>query len=75
MKKNLYIETQNKNLLNSRDFISHLKFEVNYASIAKGGHSPYYFPEEKKKRLVSDVNLFSSNELQSFASDLFINNN
>ncbi len=75
MAKNLNINTKNIDLLNSRDFLSHLKFEVNYASIAKGGHAPYYYPAEKQKRLVSDVNIFTSYEQQEIASNLLINNN
>jgi hypothetical protein len=75
MKKNLNIKSKNTNLLNSRDFLSHLNFEVNYATIVKGGHAPYYFKEEKQKRLVSQVNILTSKEQQEIAFNLFINKN
>jgi hypothetical protein len=75
MKRNLNIEIQNKNLLNSRNFLSQLKFEANYATIVKGGHFPYYFEDEKQNRLVSDVNLLTSSEQKEIASNLLTGQN
>ena len=74
MAKNLNIKSKNTNLLNSRDFLAQLRFEVNYASTAKGGHFPYYFPAQKQKRLVNEVNILTSHELQLIASNLLIGN-
>ncbi len=75
MKRNSSIDTQNKNLLNSRDFLSQLKFEADYATIVKGGYYPYYFPEEKQTRLVSDVNLLTSKEQKEIACNLLTGKN
>jgi len=75
MKKNLNIEIQNKNLLNNKGFLSQLKFEADYAGLVKGGHYPYYFPEEKQNRLINDVNLLSSKEQKEIAVNLLTNKN
>ncbi len=75
MAKNLNTKSKNIDLLNNKEFISHLIFEVNYSSIAKGGHAPYYFPIEKQKRLVNDVNIFTSAEQKEIAYNLLNNNN
>lgn len=75
MKKNLNIETNNTNLLNTEEFRSLLNFEAEYAGVVKGGHFPYYFPEKKTKRFVSDINILSSKEQKEIAYSLFTSKN
>jgi len=75
MKNNLNIKSKNKNLLFNDNFKSTLQFEVDYAAIVKGGHFPSYFQIEKKQRLVSQVNLLSSEEKKELVFNLFISKN
>lgn len=75
MEKNIHTELNNANLLNDKDFVSQLEFETTYASIVKGGHSPYYFSDEKQIRLVSEINFLSHKEKQALVHNLFISKN
>ena len=73
MKNN--IQTQNKNLLIDTSFIESLKFEADYAQKVKGGHLPYYIGAEKAIRLVSPINILSSNEKQQLVKNNYISKN
>lgn len=50
------------NLLNSKQFRSYVSFQANYASSVKGGHLPYYLNTLQRQRLVSEINLLTSEE-------------
>ena len=53
---------KNKNLLNNIEFISALQFEAGYASNIRGGHLPLYIDNEKKQRLVNEINFLTERE-------------
>lgn len=72
---NINIKTLSLNLLINNDFISAIKFEADYASVVKGGHLPYYYTAEKKRRLVDSVNLLSPAEQQEIVYSLFTGKN
>ena len=72
MSKNINTNSKYENLLNNKEFIAYITFEVNYSSIAKGGHFPYYFPLQKQKRLVNNINILSPQENKKLASGLLI---
>lgn len=46
----------------SPEFISILQFEVEYANTVRGGHLPMYLDQQKRQRLVSDINLLKTYE-------------
>ena len=75
MKKNINTKSKEENLLYSDEFKSTLQFEVDYAAIVKGGHFPFYSPNEKKQRLVNEINLLSSKEQKEIVYNLFISKN
>lgn len=73
MEKN--IKTYQKDLLGNENYKELLNIEAAYAAAVKGGHSPYYFEEEKQQRLVSNVNLLSSKERTDIVFTYFIGKN
>lgn len=73
--KNINIGSLNTNLLKDKDFKATLKFESEYAGIIKGGHLPAYYSKDQQKRLVSDINLFSSLEKVELVQSLFTSKN
>lgn len=75
MEKNINLKSEYTNLLNTKEFQSRLKFEAEYATLIKGGHSPKYYGKEKTKRLVNEVNILSSKEKQELVYNLFISKN
>jgi hypothetical protein len=73
--ENNNINILNRNLLNDNEFKTSLRFETEYASAIKGGHLPYYFGEEKKLRLITDVNFLSQKEKQELICNIFTSKN
>ena len=68
--------TQNKiNLIHSKEFISVLQFEANYGLAYKGGSLPIEFNDIKTKRLVSNINLLTTNEKENLIYSIYNSNN
>lgn len=66
---------KNSNLLYNNDFIEALHFEAGYAANVRGGSLPPWLDEEKKQRLVNDVNQLSQRERRDLARFYYIGKN
>ncbi|MBK9282867.1 MAG: hypothetical protein IPM51_00955 [Sphingobacteriaceae bacterium] len=75
MRKNIYIPNRSKNLLSNTTFINQLQIEAAIASKLKGGHHPFYLKNNRKKSLVSNINILSREEQIVVAEDYFIGAN
>jgi hypothetical protein len=75
MKNNIQTSSYEFNLLNSTQFKQALKFEAHYANTVKGGHLPNYINTKQRERIVSTVNILTSEENTALISNLFIGKN
>lgn len=66
---------KNSNLLHNNDFIEALHFEAGYAANVRGGSLSPWLDNEKKKRLISDVNLLNERERKDLAKLFYIGKN
>jgi hypothetical protein len=62
-------------LLNSLEFILHLKFEITYANTIRGGHFPLYFGPRKRQALVHRSNQLTAVALKVLAAQFPIIHN
>jgi hypothetical protein len=65
--KKLPVALATKNLLNDLEFTLHLKFEAAYAGSVRGGHSPIYFGQRKRKQLVNNSSLLHEQGLKELS--------
>jgi hypothetical protein len=68
--KKLPVALATKNLLKDLEFVLHLKFEAAYAGSARGGHSPVYFGQRKRKQLVNSSSLLSEQVLKELSTKI-----
>jgi hypothetical protein len=68
--KKLPVALAAKNLLNDLEFTLHLKFEATYAGSVRGGHSPIYFGQRKRKQLVNSNSLLHEPALKELSSKI-----
>lgn len=73
--KHLSPDQKKSELLNSLEFILHLKFEITYANTIRGGHFPLYFGHRKRQALVHPNNHLNAAALKDLAAQFPIINN
>lgn len=60
--KSLHTNQTYINLLGKTEFKAAVQFEARYASVIKGGYLPKYLSARQEARLISTINLLSSEE-------------
>jgi hypothetical protein len=67
--------TETRNLLKQKSFRKKLIQQVKFQSILEGGHSIEHLPKVSRKRISSNINLLSSNELTDLIYSIYQSNN